>query len=70
MNAGALGRAWNIVGRIGGGEHFVNNVDDTVAGVDVGDGDVGTVDHHAITDGEGQGLTVDGFGRHAVGKGR
>ena len=59
--AGALCRAWDVVGCVGGREYLVDDVDDTVTGVHVGHGDVGAVDHHAITNGEGQRLAVDRF---------
>ncbi len=70
MHAGALSGAWDVVGRVSGREDLVNHVNDTVAGVHVSEGHIGAVNHHAITDGEGQGLTVDRLGCHAVGKGR
>ena len=70
VNTGALSRSGNIVGGVGGHQHRVDDVDDTVAGVDVGDGHGGVVDHHAVADGEREGLSVDRFCRHALGKGR
>ena len=66
VNAGALCRSRNVVGGVGGHEHRVDDVDDTVARVDVGDGHRGVVDHHAVADGERQGLSVDRFSRHAL----
>ena len=69
VNTGALGRSWNIVGRVGGHEHRVDDVNDTVAGVDVGGENGGIVDHDAVADGEGQGLSIDRFSRHALRKG-
>ena len=66
VNTGALGRSWNIVGRVGGHEHRVDDVNDTVAGVDVGGENGGTVDHHRGTHAERQRVAVDGRGRHAV----
>ena len=68
MDAGALSRAWNVGGCVGGHQHLVDDMDDAVAGVDVGQRDVRAVDHDAVAYGERERLTVDGFGRHAVGK--
>ena len=70
VNTGALGGSGDVVGGVSGHEHRVDDVDDTVAGVDVGDGHGGVVDHHAVADGEREGLSVDRFRRHALGKGR
>ena len=67
VNTRALGRAWNVVGSIGGHQHLVDDVDDPVAGADISEAHVGVVDHHAITDGEGERVAVDGGGTHAVG---
>ena len=66
VNARALSRSWNVVGGVGGHQHLVDDVDDTVAGVDISQADGGVVDHHAITNGEGQRLAVHGGGTHAV----
>ena len=70
VNTGALCGSGDVVGGVGGHEHRVDDVDDTVAGVDVGDGHGGVVDHHAVADGEREGLSVDRFRRHALRKGR
>ena len=64
--AGARGRAWDVVGRVRGREHLVDDVDDTVAGVDVGHRHGGVVDHHSTVDGEGERLSVDGVRGHAL----
>ena len=66
MDAGALRRAGNVAGRVGGRQHLVNDVDEAVAGNHVRHGDVRIVDHHPVADGEGQRLTVGRIGRHAV----
>ena len=57
--ARARGRARNVVGRVRWGQHLVDDVDDAVAGVHVGDGDGRVVDHHATVDGESERLAVD-----------
>ena len=67
VDAGALSSAWNVVGRVGGHEHLVDNVNQAVGGDDVGHGHVGVVDHHAVADGERERLAVGGVGAHAVG---
>ena len=60
VNAGALSGAWDIVWCCGWCEHLVDNVDDTVAGVDICKRDCGVVHHHAITNSEGDWVAVDG----------
>ena len=66
--AGAGRRSWHIVGEVGWCQDFVDDVDHAVAGVDVGGGHGGVVDHHAVTNGERQRLSVEGVGGHAVRK--
>ena len=60
MNAGALSGAWDIIWCCCWGEHLVDDVDDTVAGVDVCKRDCGVVHHHAGTNSESDGVAVDG----------
>ncbi len=52
--------AWDVVRRIAWHQHFVDDVDEAVAGHHVSDGHVGVVDHHASVDGEGERLAVGG----------
>ena len=66
VNASALGGAWNVVGRVGGHEHLVDDMNQAVGGDDVGHGYVGVVDHHAVADGERERLAVGSVGAHAV----
>ena len=68
--AGAGRRSWHIVGEVGWCQDFVDDVDHAVAGVDVGGGHGGVVDHHAVPNGERQRLSVEGVGGHAVRKRR
>ena len=67
MDARALRRARDVVGCVRGHQHFVNDVDDTVAGVHISDAHGGVVDHHAASNGESEWMAVDGCGGHAVG---
>ena len=67
VNAGALSRAWNVVGGIRRRQHLVNDMDDAVAGGNIGRRDRGAVDHDRGPDGEGQRVSVQGRSRHAVG---
>ena len=67
MDSRALCGAWNVVERIGGGQHLVDDVDDTVAGRHVGHGHGRVVDQHATVDGEREGLAVGGIRGHALG---
>ena len=67
MNTGALGRSWNVVGCVGGHQDLVDDVNDAVAGADISEAHVGVVDHHAVPDGEGERVAVNGGGAHAVG---
>ena len=67
VNASALSGAWNIVWCCGRGEHLVDDVDDTVAGVDICERDGGVVHHHAIANSEGDGVAVNGGCLQALG---
>ena len=60
VNSCALCRAWDVIGCLAWCEHLVNDMNDTVAGVDISKRDCGIVHHHAITNGEGDWVTVDG----------
>ena len=64
--ARALSRAGKIVGRVGRGENGVDDVDDAVAGHDVGGGDGGAVDPHVGPNGERQCVAAHGLSVHAV----
>ena len=66
MNAGALCRARDVVGRVRGREHLVDDVDEPVAGDYIRHGDIGVVDHHAVAHHERQRLSVGGIGHHAI----
>ena len=67
VNRGALGRAWNVVGGVRRHQHLVDDVDQSVAGDDVGEDHVGVVDHHATVHGERKRLAVGGVRGHALG---
>ena len=60
MNSCALCRAWDVIGCLAWCEYLVDDMNDTVAGVDIGKRDCGIVHHHAITNGEGDWVSVDG----------
>ena len=59
MNSGALCCAWNVVGCNSGCEHLVDDMNDTVAGVNIGKRDCCIVHHHASINGEGDRVAVD-----------
>ena len=65
VDARALRGAGQVVGRVRGREHLVDDVNDAVAGRHVCEGDVCIVDHDAIADGERERLAVGGVGGHA-----
>ena len=67
VDARAGGRTWDVVGRVRGREHLVDDVDDAVAGGHVREGHGGVVDHHATGHGEREGLAVGRVGGHALG---
>ena len=67
VQARALSRAWDVVGRVRWGQHLVDDVNQSVAGDDVGEDHVGVVHHHATVDGERERLAVDGVRSHAFG---
>ena len=60
MNSGALCRAWDVIGCLARREHLVDDMNDTVAGVDISKSDCGIVHHHAVTNSEGDWVAVDG----------
>ena len=66
MDASALSGAWNVVWRIGWAQNLIDDVNYTVAGVDICKRNVGSVDHHTVTDGEGKRLSVDCCSAHAI----
>ena len=66
MQAGALGRAWDVVRVVRGHQHLVDDVNQPVAGDDVGEDHVGVVDHHATVHGERKRLAVGGVRGHAL----
>ena len=66
VNAGALRRAWKVVGVVGRHEDGVDHMDDAVAGHHVGGGDRCTVHHDGVAHGKRQGSAVGGLSRHAV----
>ena len=66
MNARALRRTWNIVGRIGGHQDLVNHVDEAVAGGDIGRRDGGAVHHDRASNRERERMTVHSRGGHAI----
>ena len=59
VNAGALSGAWDVVWCERGCQHLVDHVNQTVASCYVGCGNSGSVDHDAVTDGEGKWVSVD-----------
>ena len=67
VDARAGGRTWDVVGRVRGREHLVDDVDDAVAGGHVREGHGGVVDHHAAGHGKREGLAVGRVGGHALG---
>ena len=67
MASRTLGRPRDVVGCVGGHEHAVNDVNQTVGGDHIGHHDVGAVHRDAVPNTEGQRLTVDGVCAHAVG---
>ena len=67
MQARALSRAWDVVWGVRWHQHLVDDVDQAVAGDDVGEDHVGVVHHHATVDGERERLAVDGVRSHAFG---
>ena len=66
VHARALRRTWDVVGVRNGRQDRVDNVDDAVAGHDVGDGDRRPVHRDRFTNGERQGVTADRLSGHAV----
>ena len=60
VDACALSGARDVVGRRGWGQHGVDDMDDTVARVHICKGDRCIVDHHAVTDGERDWISVHG----------
>ena len=66
VDSSALCCAWNIIWTLRGREHLIDDVDDTVACGNIGCCDRCVVHHDSGTDGEGEGLAVDGGCRHAV----
>ena len=67
VDARAGRRTWDVVGRVRGREHLVDDVDDAVAGGHVREGHGGVVDHHATGHREREGLAVGRVGGHAFG---
>ena len=66
MNACALSGAWDVVWRVGWCEHLVDDVDDSIACVDISSGNGCTIDHDAVTDSERERLSIHGGCRHAL----
>ena len=66
VNPGALCRSWNVVGRIGWGKHFVDNMNESVACTDICLDDSSAVHHNSSINGERQGLTVCGSCGHTI----
>ena len=60
VNSCALCRPWDVIRCYSGCEHLVDDMDHTVAGVDIGKRDCCIVHHHAITNGEGDWVAVHG----------
>ena len=67
MDARASGGRCNVVVSVGWGQHGVDDVDDAVAGHDIGGGDRRTVHHDGVAHREGKAVAADGCCRHAVG---
>ena len=66
MNSSALCCAWNIVGCCSWCQHLVDDVDDTVACVNICKRDGCIIHHHAVADGEGDGVAVHSGCRQAL----
>ena len=66
VNRGALRRARDVFGGVRRHQHLVDDVDQPVAGDDVGEDHVGVVDHHATVHGERKRLAVGGVRGHAL----
>ena len=67
MDARASGGRCNVVVSVGWGQHGVDDVDDAVAGHDIGGGDRRTVHHDGVAHREGKAVAADGCCCHAVG---
>ena len=52
--------SWDVVWGVAWHQHFVDDVDEAVAGHHVSDGNICIVDHHASVDGKRKGLAVGG----------
>ena len=66
MKASALCRSRDVVGCVAWHQHFVDDMDETVAGHHISDGHVGVIDHHAPVDGESERLAIGGVGGQTV----
>ena len=62
----ALSSPWNVVGCVSGHQHFVNDMDEAIAGNDVRHNDVRIVHHHAVANREGQRLSICSVGLHTI----
>ena len=67
VNASALSSAWDVVWRGGRCQHRIDNMDDSIARVDISRGDSCTVHHDAVANCEREWLSVHGGCRHAFG---
>ena len=67
MNSSALSSSRNVIWGNGRCQHFVNDVNDTVAGSNIRNRNVCSIDHHATVNGKRNWVTVDGVCRHTFG---